>query len=177
MSAELAELRRLVGELRDREAIRDVITGIARGVDRFDGALLGSCIHPDASLDMGGAAPVTGEAFIAMLKPPAQAPLGRMHVVSNQRIVLKGDEAWSESHVLSCQAIAATEQIHTRIRAGRYLDRFTRQDGVWRLAARTFVDEWGRVDALSEASPRGAHNGAPAPEDALYRLFGEEASR
>jgi SnoaL-like domain len=177
MSTELAELRSMVEELRDREAIRDVITGIARGVDRFDQKLLATYVHPEASLDMGGPSAVTGAAFVDMLKSPAQAPKGRMHVVSNQRIVLNGAEAWSESHVLSCQTIMVGEEEQTRIRAGRYLDRFTKHDGAWKLVARTFVDEWGRVDALKDAAPQGAHRGAPAPEDQLYRLFGAEASR
>jgi hypothetical protein len=153
------------------------VSGIARGVDRFDGALLAVCIAPDATLDMGGDKPVSGAAFVEMLKRPAQSPAGRMHVVSNQRIVLNGAEAWSESHVLSCQTNLVGEGEQTRIRAGRYLDRFIRRDGAWKLIARTFIDEWSRVDAVKEPAPQGAHKGAPAPDDVLYRLFGEEASR
>lgn len=176
MSAELTELRQKLEALCDREAIRDVLTGIARGVDRFDSVLLATCIAPDAKLDMGGAEPITGAAFAAM-KAPEKAPKGRMHVVSNERIVLDGGKAWSETHVLSCQAIEVGDALQTRIRAGRYLDRFAKRDGAWKLVERTFIDEWGRVDAVSEAAPQGAHRGAPALRDLLYAMFGEGASR
>lgn len=176
MSAELAELRRKLEALCDREAIRDVLTGIARGVDRFDSTLLAACVAPDAKLDMGGAEPLTGAAFAAM-KAPETPPKGRMHIVSNERIVLDGDKAWSETHVLSCQAVDAGGALQTRIRAGRYLDRFAKRGGAWKLVERTFIDEWGRVDAVDEAAAQGAHRGAPSPRDLLYTMFGEGASR
>lgn len=174
---ELEDLRRTLGVLQDREAIRDVITGIARGVDRFDQALLSACIAEDAALDMGAGKTVSGAEFAAMLKPPAQRPRGRMHVVSNERIVLEGDAAWSETYIVSCQAIQDGEGVQTRLRAGRYLDRFERRDGEWKLTQRTFVDEWSRSDSVKAAPPPGAHCSAPAPDDLLYRLFGGEASR
>jgi hypothetical protein len=177
MEGDVADLRRAVGELQDRDAIRNVLTGIARGTDRFDQALLAACIHADAKLDMSGAGAISGAAFIDMLKPPAEPPRGRMHVVSNERIVIEGDAAWSESHVLSCQAIEKSGALQTRLRAGRYLDRFSRRDGRWKLSERIFVDEWGRTDVVENAPAAGAHRGEPAPGDLLYRLFGPEASR
>lgn len=177
MDVVLVELQRAVAELQDREAIRAVLTGIARGADRYDQALLAACIHADAKLDMGGASAITGAAFVDMLKPPAKPPQGRMHMLSNERIVLEGDAAWSETHVLSCQQIEDAGVVQTRLRAGRYLDRFTRGDGQWKLSERTFIDEWARTDMIELAPATGANRGQPAPHDLLYKMFGPEASR
>jgi hypothetical protein len=159
-----ARLRRI----EDIEAIRLVIRRIARGTDRFDGALLADCIHADATLDLGGAAPVSGATFVAALKPPADPRPGRMHIVTNEQIVVEGDAATSETYVLSCQDVLIEGARKTRIRAGRYLDRFERRDGAWKLAARTLVDEWGRIDEVTEPAPQGAHLGRPAPRDLSY---------
>ena len=170
MNSELETLRQQLAALSDREAIRDVLTGIARGVDRFDRALLAACIHADARLDMGGDKPISGADFIAALKPPEHPPRGRMHVVTNSRIELGGDVAASETYILSCQEIDRDGAAHTRLRAGRYLDRFERRDRVWKLSERVLVDEWGRLDAICEAAPTGAHRGRPAPDDLSYRF-------
>jgi len=159
--------------LEDKEAIRARLSEIARGTDRFDPALLAGAIHEDALLDMGGAAPMSGAAFAAALKAPAAPRPGRMHIVSNERIDVAGDTANSESYVLSCQDVLVDGVRKTRIRAGRYLDRFERRDGDWKLAARTFVDEWGRIDPVGEPIAQGAHVGRPAPDDLSYAVEAE----
>ncbi|MGE0586751.1 MAG: nuclear transport factor 2 family protein [Flavobacteriaceae bacterium] len=159
-----ARLRRL----EDIEAIRLLLRQIARGTDRFDGALLAAAIHPDAVLNMGGTAPMSGTAFTAALKPPAAPRPGRMHFVTNECIDVCGDVATSETYILSCQDVLVDDVRKTRLRAGRYLDRFERRDGDWKLSARTLVDEWSRVDEVTEALSPGAHVGRPAPDDLSY---------
>lgn len=161
-----ARLRRL----EDVEAIRTLLAEIARGTDRYDSQLLARTIHEDAVLDMGGARTMSGAAFAAALKPPAEPRPGRMHLVSNARIDVDGDAAWSESHIVSCQDVLVEGVRKTRIRAGRYLDRWERRDGRWKLAARTLVDEWGRIDTVGETIEPGAHRGRPAPDDLSYSL-------
>ena len=154
--------------LEDVEAIRRLLRDIARGTDRFDGGLLAAAIHADAVLDMGGASPITGADFAAALKPPATPRPGRMHIVTNDRIDVDGDGAASETYILSCQDVLVDGVRKTRLRAGRYLDRFERRDGIWKLAARTLVDEWSRIDEVAEAVAPGRHLGAPAPDDLSY---------
>jgi hypothetical protein len=161
-----ARLRRL----EDKEVIRELLAAIARGTDRYDPALLASAIHEDAAIDMGGGRTMTGAAFAAALRPPAEPRPGRMHLVSNERIEIDGDIARSETYIISCQDVLAGGVRKTRVRAGRYLDRWRRGDGGWKLAARTLIDEWSRIDAISEAVPPGEHRGCPAPDDLSYTL-------
>ena len=155
--------------LEDKEAIRDLLRTIARGTDRYDQSLLAASIAEDAVLDMGGKAPVGGGAFVAALAPPSEPRAGRMHLLANERIEVDGDAATSESYVVSCQDVLVEGVRKTRIRAGRYLDRFERRGGAWQLVARTLVDEWGRIDPVSEPAPAGRHLGRPAPDDLSYR--------
>ena len=155
--------------LEDTDAIRRLLVDIARGTDRYDSALLAEAIHADAVLDMGGGKTMTGAGFAGALKPPAEPRPGRMHLVANERIDLDGDRASSESYILSYQDVLLEGVRKTRVRAGRYLDRWERRDGRWKLAARTLVDEWGRIDPVGEAVAPGTHLGRPAPDDLSYR--------
>lgn len=164
----IEELAARLQALMDRQAIADVIVTIARGIDRYDQILLGRLIDPAASLDMGGDVPMTGADFVAALKPPATPRPGRMHVVSNQSIEVSGDEARAESYITSCMDMLKDGTPHSRIRAGRYLDRFVRRGDGWVLVSRMMVDEWGRVDPIALDATPGRNRGAPAPGDASY---------
>ena len=155
--------------LLDKQAVYEALLGIARGVDRFDPALLAACIHADAVLDMGGVTPIAGAAFAKAMTPPDEPPIGRMHLVANPVIVVEGDAARVEYYVISGQELRQGTGSETRLRAGRYLDRFERRDGAWKLARRTFVDEWARTDPVKAAPAKGRNRGRPAPKDLSCR--------
>lgn len=169
MIDDLAAMRDRLQILEDKEAIRTLLATIARGTDRYDGHLLASAIHADAVMDMGGKA-MTGAAFAAALQPPATPRPGRMHILGNERVEVAGDTARSESYLVSCQDVLVDAVRKTRIRAGRYIDRFERRDGEWKLAARIMVDEWARIDAVGETIEITGHSGRPAPDDISYHL-------
>jgi hypothetical protein len=169
VSDDLSALCDRVRILEDKEAIRTLLATIARGTDRYDGTLLAGAIHADAVLDMGGKV-MTGAAFIAALRPPMSPRPGRMHILGNECIGVAGDAARSESYLVSCQDVLVDDLRKTRIRAGRYIDRFERRDGEWKLAARTMIDEWARIDTVSEAIEITGHSGRPAPDDISYQL-------
>ena len=159
-----------------RDQIRDVILDIATGVDRFDQALLRRVIAPDAQIDMGGENPMTGAAFANALSPPEKAPAGRTHFISNMRVRLDegGKTAKAESYVLSIMQVERDGAPVTRQRAGRYLDSFALRDGRWQLTVRQFIDEWARVDPVTELLATGKNRAAPCPTDGRY-AFWEEA--
>ncbi len=168
MSDEIAALRDRLRALEDKEAIRETLARIARGTDRYDAELLAASIHADAELNMGGRI-MDGASFAAAMQPPAEARPGRMHILSNERIALSGDSATVESYLVSCQDVLADGVRRTRIRAGRYIDCFERRDGVWKLARRTMIDEWSRIDDVSEAVAITGESGRPKPDDYSYR--------
>ncbi|WP_313807446.1 nuclear transport factor 2 family protein [Sphingobium sp.] len=165
------DLAARIALIEDRAAIQDLLYAVASAIDRYDGGVLARCIDPEAVIDMGGEAPISGAAFAAAIKPPANPRPGRMHVISNSRIRVEGDSAGAESQIVSWQDQLAGDARVTRVRAGRYLDRFARTGGEWRLVARTLVDEWARVDPVDAVPPQGRHLGQPAPADLLYQTL------
>lgn len=175
MEIEQTSLQSELKKLLDKQAIHEVVMRIARGLDRYDGALLAACILPDAVLDMGGEKPMTGAAFAA-LKAPAESRPGRMHVIANELIEVEGDLACGEIYLISYQDVLRDGERYTRTRSGRYIDRYARHDGVWKLSHRTLIDEWSRMDRLAEAVPPGKHEGRPAPDDLVCSLSSTAAT-
>jgi hypothetical protein len=57
---------------------------------------------------------------------------------------------------------------------GRYLDRFERRDGAWRIVERVGMTDWARVDGPSSAIFRAIPPdtiGQRAPDDMVYRFI------
>ena len=128
----------------DHIEIQQVLYRYCRAVDRGDEALLRSVYHPDA-IDRHGAFQGTGEAFAAMLVPAMdEAPRVGQHHITNMLIGLEGDVAEVESYFLALHPLgdrASGEASHVPV-TGRYLDRFERRDGAWKIADRTVVLDW-----------------------------------
>jgi ketosteroid isomerase-like protein len=123
----------------DRQAITDVLHRYCRAVDRLDHELLLSVYHPDA-LDDHGTFSGTAEAFAnRTIARMAEAYEATQHLLSNITIELQGDSAHVESYVVAVHAMAgnAIEQA-----GARYIDRFERRDGEWRIARRVAVIDW-----------------------------------
>jgi hypothetical protein len=64
-----------------------------------------------------------------------------VHQIANVLIELHGEAAAVESSFLALQTNAAAPTLETFL-CGRYLDRFERRDGQWRIAERTVVYDW-----------------------------------
>lgn len=164
--------------LLDREAIRDCLYRYCRGIDRVDEAALRSAYWEDAS-DCHGAWNGSAEGFIAQALPKLQQGGRRVHQITNVLIELHGDAAAVESSFFALQTTAAQPERETFL-CGRYVDRFERRGGVWRVAARTVVYDWveerHRPELAQDSSALfGARQpvGAAAPHDALYALLAQ----
>ena len=128
-----------VRELLDRQAIRDCVYRYARGIDRHDPDLVASCYHPDAVDDHGSyVGPGRGLAEDAISNHGGL--LRTQHHITNQVVELDGDTAHSETYYLAMhRAKAGTSEFFS----GRYVDRFERRNGEWRIAARVCLLETG----------------------------------
>lgn len=164
--------------LMDREAIRDCIYRYCRGIDRADEAALRSAYWEDAT-DCHGAWSGSAAGFIEQALQRLRGGGGRrVHQVSNISIELHGELAAVESCFLALQAPAgATGQTFL---CGRYVDRFERRRGEWRIAARTVVYDWIEERQRPELSlgdealfGKRQPVGRAAPDDAVYALLRE----
>ncbi len=127
-------------QLLDRESIRDCLFRYCRGVDRADEQALRSAYWPDAT-DQHGAYRGSAAGFIEQALPRLRAGGRGVHHIGNVLIALDGYHADVESSFLALQTAAAVPTQETFL-CGRYLDRFEKRAGQWRIANRTVVYDW-----------------------------------
>jgi ketosteroid isomerase-like protein len=169
MMAELnqAEFRALL----DKAQIHDALMRYSRGVDRGDRELVMSVFHPEATLDMGRGPMPTAALAEGIAKMTAT---GTMHFIGNEYVEVDGDTAYSETYFISYATITDSGQPVTRSRGGRYLDRFERRDGEWKIARRLLVDEWSRLDELpAPMGPPPGRVGLRSKDDPVYTFRAE----
>jgi hypothetical protein len=145
----------------DHIEIQQVLYRYCRAVDRGDEALLRSVYHPGA-IDRHGAFCGSGAEFAAYLVPAMdQAPRVGQHHITNILIDVDGDLADVESYFLALHPLgdkATGEASHVPV-TGRYLDRFERRDGAWKIADRTVVLDWSATPVTW--APWGAQGDYP----------------
>lgn len=164
LAAEIRVLRQELRELKDRQAIRDCLNRYCRGIDRMDAALVVSAYHPDAIDDhcflVDGPAPLAAWANAVH----ARSASSHQHIITTHNCELDGDVAHAETYWMT-----ATMPIDGSPQAvmggGRYLDRFEKRDGEWKIAVRRVLFDWsgGRkypddARAALEAHGRGSRD-------------------
>jgi hypothetical protein len=74
-----------------------------------------------------------------------------MHNICNMLIEVDGDSARCETYVIVIVRIPQDQHAIDWMHAGRYVDRFERRSGEWRIAYRTVVYDLERFDEVSPA--------------------------
>lgn len=171
------ELEKRVEALTDREAIRECMFRYCRGIDRQDEAALRSAYWPDAT-DRHGPYQGSATGFIDWaLKKLATDGERSVHNIANMSITLAGTQAGVETYFMALQrdrdASGAPKEVFL---AGRYVDRFEKRDGEWRIAERTVVYDWLRhlePPGASESERLGVRQpiGGLCDDDPVYALL------
>lgn len=151
----------LIQALADEQAIRRVIMRYCRGVDRFDADLVRSCYHPDAT-DEHGSFKGGIEEFIAWAFRLLARYESSMHLIANVLIDVDGDVALAESYGVAyhrgpSDTDAEPDPKLNLTNGFRFIDRFERRDGEWRIATRVVTTEWSRVDDVAGRWPIPDH--------------------
>ncbi|MCC7411426.1 MAG: nuclear transport factor 2 family protein [Gammaproteobacteria bacterium] len=168
------DLLRQVEELTAREAIRDCIQRFCRALDRLDRELLASVFHADAQLDYGSIYRGGVEGFVEVAMQFQGAMRDTHHQVGNVLIEIHADEARAESYVHAHHVIAQSDGLMELTVGARYLDRFERRGGQWRIAFRTEVLDWGRMVPIGERwfeDNEQMSKGLRSREDLSYRFL------
>jgi len=154
--------------LLDRDSIREVIFRACRAQDRADMELFRSCYHPDAWDDHGYyKGPVASFTPQSIVRPPHVKNV--MHHIGNVLIDLDGDQAWTEAYFIAYQRAVQDGVERDTVFGGRYVDRFERRDGQWKIAHRTAVYDWTRVDPVGQTlTIPGAVQGRASRDDLSY---------
>jgi len=164
-----------VQALLDREAIRDVVLRYCRGIDRLDLELVRDCYHPDATDDHGAFVGDRDE-YVEWVGGILGRFAGTMHVVANQLVEVSGDAARSETYGVAYHWGDPPDDQERNFTTGfRYVDRFARRNGEWRIARRVAVREWTHVvpaeQQLVIPPERDARRGQRDRTDAVYEVF------
>ena len=125
-----------------KQACAELVYTLARGLDRCDRAMLLSVFHPDATDDHGGFKGTATEFvdWVVGLLPTMERT---QHMIGNVLIDVAGDRAVGESCFIANHDLKNADGKPVRmIAAGRYLDRFERRDGVWKISHRHAVYDW-----------------------------------
>lgn len=124
--------------LLSKDAIRQLLAGYSRGVDRGDKELLASVYWEDSTMVSGGMT-TSGPEFAATIVDFITADLDHCyHALSNEWIEVNGEHAIGEHYVIAYMT-AGGQDITT---GGRYLDSYERRGGIWKIKTRTFVADW-----------------------------------
>lgn len=139
-----------IRDLIDKAEIRDVIYRGARGSDRVDVDLSRSCFHSD-SVERHGTFEGNSQEYLSDPRRTSPGNVMNHHLLGQSIIDLDGDVAHAETYILCHQISQApgNEQI-LNIVASRYVDRFERRDGAWKIASRTAVIDFGYQTPLSD---------------------------
>jgi len=143
-----------VQQILDRQAILDCLNRYARGLDRRDLDMLRSVFHEDATDHHGGSMTYhpAAEALITDWETRDIHRTFSQHLIINTSIDLDGDIAHAESYfqlITGLKPGVKLDQPRLMVGGGRYVDRFERREGAWRIARRVLVLEYGA--ALEEA--------------------------
>jgi hypothetical protein len=150
MHANTATLETLI----DREAIRDVITRVARGEDRRHEGLLRSAYWAEASIDFGVMQGPLDE-YITWCVPGSPAIPVTQHILGQTMISLRGDTAKTETYVVSYHRVVMEDGAHDCAMGGRYLDTLEKRDGEWRIASRVMLYDYDRDFGLAGDMSKG----------------------
>jgi SnoaL-like domain len=164
----LARLERLL----DRQDILDCLVRFSRAMDRFDRELFLSAFHADAVISAGEFVGGPQDLYDWASALHEQGQSSTHHNLLNHSCDIDADVAHTETYYLF---VGRNRDDTNWAAGGRYVDRFERRDGMWKIVLRTNAIEWsGMVPTLDIpfADVADIHlNGAPSrsKEDLSYR--------
>lgn len=132
----LARLQRL----EDKQAIIDCVYRYCRGIDRHDDDILASVFHPDAVDSHGSFLGRTPEFIRFANDGHAKTTLSHTHNITCHNCEIDGDTAHAESYVIFALRLPDEKTVH--VGGGRYIDRFEKRNGEWKIALRRLVMDW-----------------------------------
>ena len=131
-----------VQDLLDRDALRRLVERYATAVDHRDVEAAAGCFVPEGRLTVGDEATLEGRAAIVAVLARLERYEVTAHVLGHSDHAVEGDRARGESWCRAHHVYDDGGARRDRVMAIRYLDRYVRTDGGWRIADRRLVVDW-----------------------------------
>ena len=160
---------RAVQELLDKLAIREVVMRYCRGVDRLDSEMVASVYHTDARDQRPGSDVTGGNIGADLVASMMESMESTNHQIGTQLIEVNGDTAASESYSTGSHVMKDGRRLHTQV---RYLDKFERRNGEWRISHRLVINDVMEILPPSETPQMGVLSvGSRDRNDPSYGFF------
>lgn len=159
-----------VERIADRMAIQDVMYKWCRAIDRLDYEGMRAAFHSDATDTHG---PYVGgvDGLVEWVRERHKSIPFSSHQVSNILIEFAApDLALVETYIRTLQRYPADAKASLAQLSGgqagkpgvgidllsssRYVDRFDRRNGEWRIARRTLIQDWKQLIEVAENAPK-----------------------
>lgn len=126
-----------------REEISDIVKRLARGTDRLDEELIAACYHPDGT-DDHNVFRGTGAEFARWVVETLPHFEATMHFTGSPHIRVAGDVARVDTYCIAHHISRPDDdgRQSDMVLALRYVDRFERREGEWRVAERVCAFDW-----------------------------------
>lgn len=128
--------------LLDKQAIHEALIRYCRGVDRCDLQLAMTAFLDDAVDNHMGFEMPAIESMSSLLGADQSQVKCTSHNITNELVEVTGDVARSEAYFVAYHLLSHDDTDFDWTVGGRYIDRFERRDGSWRIAHRTVVYDW-----------------------------------
>ncbi len=155
----------------DKMALHELVQNYCRAVDRRDYALLESVYHPDSIDDHSPMFKGSGPEFVRWVPSSVERFELTQHVIVSASFVVDGTIAEGECFIVAYHLRKQEPQRET-IAHGRYLDRYEKRDGVWRILYRKIIYDWSEVrpydKELFAKISGGSTKASPDENDPLY---------
>ena len=160
-----------------RQALLTLNAIYARAVDRVDRALFDSLWHPDATVETGfydGPAKGYGDLVFGMIASRTRT----FHGLSNHWFEISADQAVGEIYVFAVDTGNTASGPEDTLTGGRYVDRYERRDGAWKIAHRLLVLDWTIRQPSTAIFGDGLYaplklRGERAPNDPVYAFWAD----
>lgn len=152
-----------VDELLSWHQIYDLLCDYMRAQDRLDPVLHRSVFHDDATTDYGSFKG-DADAFVAFAQGVLHDHASNHHMIGQVRIDFEGETAFGEVYFQAFHRVGDNDLWVS----GRYVDRYERRDGNWKIAHRSELVDWLRLEPANDApllAQGGWPFGARAPHD------------
>jgi hypothetical protein len=141
-------------EAATREALRHLMAAYGHGIDRRDWDLVRSLYHDDATDDHTPYYTGSVQGYVAWLPGMMAQWRATSHAMLSALYRIDGDRA--EGEVVARTWHLTADGTRQFIAWGRYADRYTRREGIWRFAHRAFILD----HAEDLPAPQGADYGS-----------------
>ena len=131
-----------IQKLLDRQQCTDLAAIYCRALDRLDPELLRSVYFDDA-VESRGFYEGGPDGFVTFAMDALRAHDANQHMLGQSLIEVDGDVAHGEHYFIAFHRTTANNGDKEDFWVGgRYIDRYEKRDGIWKIAFRSEVNDW-----------------------------------